>query len=62
MFCIASVVIQALMLVPILWVHGWKMKTVNHDARNHWVACYTVYGNMAYANHANETIIRQIQV
>ena len=35
MFCIASAVMLALMLVPIAWVHGWKMEKVNHDARDH---------------------------
>ena len=52
----------ALMLVPIPWLHEWKMKTVIHDARDHCVACHAAYGATAYANCANEAIVHQIQL
>ena len=53
----------ALMLVPDPWVHGsgWKMKKVNYNARECCIACYTMHGTIAYANHTNETIIYQIE-
>ena len=57
----AIIVMLASMFVPITWVHGWKMKTMNHDAKDHCIACHTAYGAMAHANYTNETIIYQIQ-
>ena len=61
MFCTASVAMLALMLVPIPWVHGWKMKNVNHHVSDRCIAYHAVSEATAYANHANETIDHQIQ-
>ena len=52
----------ALMLVPIPWVYGWKMKNVNHNAKDHCIACYAAYGASTFANYANETIVHQIKI
>ena len=59
MFYITSVVILELLLVPIPWLYEYKMKNVNHIARDHCITYHTAYGAMAYANYTNDRIIHQ---
>ena len=52
----------ALMLVPILWVHGYEMKYMSYKARDYCIAYFTAYGDTTYANCTNKIIVDQIKV